>query len=214
MNLAGATLTAPYAGTVSAIGINVGEQAGAGTAAITLVDTRQARVDVVVDETDVAKVQPGQSVTLTFEALPGQRVQGRVAVIAPVATVQQGVVNYPVQIQVDPAQAAQVRPGMTSTATIVTERKADVVVVPNRALRTQGRARTVEVMGADGKAEPRPVQTGMANDQMTEIIGGLQPGERVVIPSTTTATTGVRGPVTSFGPGMGGPPQQVIVRGG
>jgi hypothetical protein len=105
---------------------------------------------------------------------------------------------------------------MTATASIVTERKDEAVLVPNRALRTQGRIRTVEVVGPDGNAQPRPVQTGMANDQMTEIIGGLQPGERVVIPSTTTAAAGARGPNTVFGPaaGVGGPPQQVIVRGG
>ena len=46
---------------------------------VTLVDTRQVRVDVVVDETDIAKVQPGQAVNLTFDALPGQRIPGTVA---------------------------------------------------------------------------------------------------------------------------------------
>src|SRR5207253_7629459 len=69
-NLDAATLTAPFAGVVAATGANPGEQVGTSTAVVTLVDTRQVRVDVVVDETDVAKVQPGQDVQITFEALP------------------------------------------------------------------------------------------------------------------------------------------------
>ncbi|MGH2368003.1 MAG: efflux RND transporter periplasmic adaptor subunit, partial [Chloroflexota bacterium] len=205
-NLAGAVLTAPYSGVIATIGASPGEQVSS-AAVVTLVDTREVRVEVVVDETDVAKVQAGQQATVTFEALPDQRVPGRVIVVAPTATVQQGVVNYTVQIQVDPslrsgeapAQAGGVRPGMTATASIVTASKEDVLLVPNRSLRTQGRTRTVEVLEPDGTTASRPVQTGMANDQVTEILGGLQPGDRVVIPTTTTAAARVPG----FAPGPG-----------
>jgi hypothetical protein len=125
-------------------------------------------------------------------------------VVAPTATTQNGVVNYTVQIQVDPAQAqaAGVRPGMTATASIVTASKDNVVVAPNRAIKTQGRNKTVDVVDADGKTQTRPVQTGLANDQLTEIVGGLQPGDRVVIPSTGTAAPRIGGP----GGGFGGPP--------
>jgi HlyD family secretion protein len=196
-NLVGATLMAPFAGHVSALGANLGEQIGSGTAAVTLVDTRQVRIDVVVDETDVAKIQLGQQVNVSLEAIPGQRIAGRVSMVAPVATVQQGVVNYPVQIQVDAAQARGVRPGMTATAQITTAARENTVVVPNRAVRTQGRNRTVEVLQEDGKAATRPIQVGMTNDQLTEVTGGLQPGDKVVIPSTTTAAARV--------PGLGGP---------
>ncbi|MBI3972917.1 MAG: efflux RND transporter periplasmic adaptor subunit [Chloroflexi bacterium] len=195
-NLAAATLIAPFAGHVAATGANLGEQVGSGTAAVTLVDTRQVRVDVVVDETDVAQIEPGQPVTLTLEALPDQRIRGVVKVIAPTATVQQGVVNYSVQIAVDPAQARGVKPGMTATASIVTASKDGVVLAPNRALRSQGRNRFVEVLDTEGKAATRPVQVGMANDQFTEIASGLQPGDRVVIPTTTTAQARI--------PGLGG----------
>jgi HlyD family secretion protein len=171
-----------------------------------------------VDETDVAKVQPGQTVNLTFEALQGQRVPGTVAVVAPTGTITQGVVNYSVQIQVDPAQAQGVRPGMTATAQVVTQSKDNVVSVPNRALRTQGRTRTVEVLEADGKTSTRQVQTGLANDQMTEVLGGLQPGDRVVIPATTAAANarvpGLGAAVPAGPGGPGGPGGPVVVQRG
>jgi HlyD family secretion protein len=186
INLSGAVLTAPYAGVVAALGANRGEHVGPGTAVVTLVDTSRTRVDVVVDEPDVAEVQPGQPVTLTLDALPGRRIAGQVAVVAPVASVHNGVVNYTVQLQLDPSQAAGIRPGMTATAAIVTTRKEDVVLVPSRALRTQGQGRTVEVLAADGQTTTtRQVQVGVTSDQMTEIVGGLQPGDRVILPTTT-----------------------------
>ena len=81
-------------------------------AVITLVDARQLRVDVVVDETDVGKISAGQSVNVSFEALAGQRFPATVKVVAPTATVQSGVVSYAIQVQL--AQGAvMVRPGMT-----------------------------------------------------------------------------------------------------
>lgn len=215
-DLAGTTLVAPFSGHVTVVAFNVGEQVGSGTAAITLVDTRQARIDVVVDETDVAKIQVGQTVNVTFEALPGQTLSGRVAMVAPVATVQQGVVNYPVQIAVEPAQAqsAGVRPGMTASSRIVTQQRENTVVVPNRAIRTQGRNRTVEVLAPDGKTEQRPVTVGLANDQQSEILNGLQPGDLVVIPGTTTAAPRLGGPGGGFGsapaPAAGG--NQIAIR--
>ena len=171
-----------------------GSRWAAGWPLVTLVDTRQVRVDVVVDETDVAKVQPGQTVNLTFDALPGQRIAGTVAVVAPTGTVTQGVVNYPVQIQVDPAQAQGVRPGMTATAQMVTQSKDNVVSVPNRALAHAGPDAHRGGAGGRRQTGTRQVQTGLANDQMTEILGGLQPGDRVVIPATTTAAANARVP--------------------
>ena len=62
-NLAGATLTAPISGVVAATGATVGEQVGASTAVVTLVDTQQVRVDVAVDESGIAKLKSGQPAT-------------------------------------------------------------------------------------------------------------------------------------------------------
>jgi multidrug resistance efflux pump len=191
-DLVNATLTAPFDGTVAALGVAAGEQAGASGAAVTLVDTGQLRVEAVVAETDVARVRAGQAATLTFDALPEVRADGRVEVIVPTATVQNGVVNYTVYVSLDPAQTPGLLPGMTTTAQIVTDQHTDVVLAPNRAIARQGTERSVEVVDAAGAVATRPVQVGLSNDQVSEIVGGLQPGDRVALPaaarpSTTTA---------------------------
>ncbi|HEX2034664.1 MAG TPA: efflux RND transporter periplasmic adaptor subunit [Chloroflexota bacterium] len=222
IELAMATLTAPVAGTVSKLDMtsnaqasNAGSDGKAGT--ITLVDTSQLRVDVSVAEVDVAKVKVGQDVTLQLDALPDRTVRGKVSSIAPTGTTNSGVVTYTVQIAVEPDQATDLKPAMSATATIVTASKADALLVPNRAVRSLGQMRTVDVLGQDGQVSTRQVQVGLVGDQMTEITSGLQPGEQVVLPTPAGATSGEQRPnqVTfgaAVGPGPGAGP--VMIRGG
>ena len=202
VDLQGATLVAPFDGIISAIAGNVGEQAPTGTAGfITLVDPRAVRVDVTVDETDVARLQAGKPAQITFDALQGRPFTGQVQTVSPSGTATQGVVSYPVTIRLD--TRGQVLPiGMTASANIVVEQKDGVLAVPNRAVRRQGREQVVDVMGADGTPTARTVRTGVSNDQLTEVVGGLAEGERVVISGTTTRAPNTGGAAV---PGLGGP---------
>ncbi|HZK66043.1 MAG TPA: efflux RND transporter periplasmic adaptor subunit, partial [Chloroflexota bacterium] len=202
LDLDSATITAPFDGIVSAVSANVGEQvqvAGGGSV-VTVVDPKAFRVDVAVDETDVAKLVVGQPATITFDALPDQRLQGKVISVAPTGTTSQGVVTYPVSINVENATGG-FPGGMSASISIETERKDNVVLVPNRAVKTQGRNKVVEVKAGE-KSEIRTVQVGSSNDQMTEIVSGLAAGDQVVIPTTTTSGTNTNARV----PGMGGVP--------
>src|SRR5439155_18235461 len=107
-NLDQATLKAPFEGVVSAVGIQVGSSSNSSSttsttsAAMTLVDRSKLHIEVNPSEADAAKVQVGQPVVLTFDALPAVKLTGKVATIAPAATVSQNVVTYPVQIEFDP----------------------------------------------------------------------------------------------------------------
>src|SRR5581483_7545602 len=200
-NLDQSVLKAPFAGIVSQIGLNPGELAtGAGTVgggSITLVDPSQVHVEANVDESDVSHVQVGQPVVLTFDALPGQQVPGQVTAVAPQSTTTQGVTSYLVTIATEGGEG--VRPGMTATANIVYAQQDGALLVPNRAIRRQGRDQVVDVLTAGGQVETRVVQRGISNDQVTEITGGLAEGDQVVIPTTQT-----RAPSAAGGAGLGG----------
>jgi HlyD family secretion protein len=202
------TLVAPFDGTVASVTGNAGEAAASGTTGfITLVDPREVRVDVTVDETDVAKVAVGKIADITFDALPGRPFRGKVISISPNGTLTQGVVNYPVSINID--NRNQVLPGgLTASATIVIDEKNDVLVAPLRAVRRQGRDQVVDVLGADGKPVARPVKTGVQNDQVVEITDGVQEGEQIVVNGTTTRAPGGGGPGVP-GPGPGS--QRVVI---
>ncbi len=196
-DLQNATLVAPFDGMVSAVAGNVGEMVGSGTV-VTLVDPKSIRIDGTVDETDVTKLKVGQPVVVTFDALPDKRLQGKVIAVAPAGTTTQGVVSYQVSVGVDP-QGLTLPAGMSAALGIETDRKDNVLLVPNRAIRTLGKNKTVEVMAGE-KTETKTVQTGASNDQSTEIVSGLEEGETVVVPTTT-----IRSTMSNNGMGGGGP---------
>ncbi len=199
------TLVAPFDGIVASIAANPGEPAPSGTTGfMTLVDPSQVRIDVTVDETDVAKIAVGKNATITFDALPNRPFRGKVISISPTGTLSQGVVSYPVAISID-ARNQALPAGMTASTTITIDEKDDVLVVPNRAVRRQGRDQIVEVVGADGKPATRTVRTGVQNDTMVEVTDGLNEGDQVLIQGTTTRAPNVGGP--AGGPG----PQRVVI---
>jgi RND family efflux transporter MFP subunit len=197
-NLEAATLRAPISGSISEIRFQPGEAVTGNL--LTIVDLQRLKVDVNVDETNVARLRVGQRANVTFDALQGLQVAGVVAAIAPAAVTNQGVSAFPVTINLE--QAEGVRPGMNATVVVTTDTRENVVAVPNRAIRSQGRDRVVMVIDpVTGATSPRVVRTGLANDQFTEILSGLEAGEKVMV--QTAVTTANRTSVPGQ-PGAGG----------
>jgi HlyD family secretion protein len=133
LNLAGATIVAPFDGVVTVVNISAGLTGSSN--AIELADVSQLHVDVLVDETEIALVQDGQKVELTLDALADTPLTGQVAWIDPAGTISQGVVNYKVRVNLDPT-TAQVLLDMTANANIVGETHANVLTVPTTAIQT------------------------------------------------------------------------------
>ncbi|MCX7839344.1 MAG: hypothetical protein N2559_07810 [Anaerolineae bacterium] len=122
--------------------------------------------------------------------------------ISPSGTVTQGVVNYPVTLALTNADE-QVKPGMTANLTIEVERRDNVLLIPTRAVRTQGNQRIVTVQ-KDGQLVPTRVTTGLSNESFIEVMSGLQEGDVVIVTQTTTRSGNIPGGMGI--PGFGGPP--------
>jgi HlyD family secretion protein len=97
-------------------------------------DLSDMTLHVQVDEADVGKVREGQPATFTVDAYPQREFDSRVVSLRNVATTDQNVVTYEAVLAADNS-ALLLRPGMTATASVVTQRKQDVLLVPNAALR-------------------------------------------------------------------------------
>jgi multidrug efflux pump subunit AcrA (membrane-fusion protein) len=93
--------------------------------------------------------------------------------------------------------------GLTASVNITINRKTDVIVVPTRAVRRQGREQNVEVVSGTGTTM-KAVQVGMSNDQQTEIVDGLTDSDIVVVPGTGTAPVRTGGGGGGFGGGIPG----------
>ncbi|MFV9504503.1 MAG: efflux RND transporter periplasmic adaptor subunit [Oscillochloridaceae bacterium umkhey_bin13] len=191
-NLDLGTLRAPFAATIGRVDMRIGEPSGA-TAIIAIVDLSSFHVDLPVDELDIAEVELGQAATIELDALPGQVVTGKVTSISPQATRSEtGTTTYQVTVTLD-AGSNGVRPGMTAVVSIITEEKPDVVLVPRRAVRSEGGQSFVLVPNPNLVPPPaipgqtslpgdrRPVTLGISNSQFVEIVSGLNAGEEVLV---------------------------------
>ena len=128
-------IVAPIAGTVANVIINEGELASPGAPAITVVNEEAFHITVSVDEIDIDEIALGQAVDVSVDALPDTAVSGTILEIAPTSASSGGVVTYLVTINIDSAQAEELRPGMSANASIVVDEVAEVLVVPNWAIR-------------------------------------------------------------------------------
>ncbi len=191
LDLENATLTAPFDGVIGGVTINVGEQVSTSTAILTLVYKKSTRIDISVDEADIVRITTGKLATISFDSIPERPLTGKVLGISPTSIVQQGVATYTVSIALDDPSTI-LQPGMTANVNIVVADRQNVLVVPNRALKRQGRNQSVELL-VNGKTESRVIKTGLGNDQMTEVVEGLAEGDSVMIPATTTVQARVGG---------------------
>ncbi len=146
-NLKNATLVAPHAGTVAAINGTVGGTPGkTGTAGgssasqsstfISIVDLSMLQVNASVNEADIGRVAAGQAVTFMVSAYGTRTFSGTVSAISPLGQTTSNVVTYPVTIDVDmpSVQGANLLPGMTATATITTDARFGVLLLPASAV--------------------------------------------------------------------------------
>jgi HlyD family secretion protein len=116
-----ATLYAPFAGTVGQRYFDIGEVVSPGQPIVTLGDLHQLRIETTdLRETDVARVEVGQPVEVTFDSLPNVRINGTVTHVAPMATQGQGGTNYTVWVELEEMDP-RLRWGMTAYANIEVE---------------------------------------------------------------------------------------------
>jgi len=200
-----ATVRAPIDGVVLARLVEPGQTVTAGFATPVLFklaqDLSRMRLNVDIDEADVARIRSGEAATFTVEAYPGRKFPSTVTSLQIQPKVSQNVVTYQAVLSADNMDRVLL-PGMTCTVTIQAETRRGVLVVPNAALRFTppvgpgGLAKT-GVNFTDGKkrlwvlkgAAPTPIEvgTGASDGQQTEILqGAIQEGQ-VVLTGTRAA---------------------------
>jgi HlyD family secretion protein len=180
-------LRAPFTGIVAEVNGEVGEYVTPSPvgislpAAVDLIDDSSLYVSAPIDEVDASHVRNGMTARVTMDAFGKKAFDGRVRRIAPyVLDREKQARTVDVEVDFDPGTMAEVLllAGYSADVEVLLAQRTDVVRVPTEAV---GEGSVVLVVGPANAIERRAVRTGLSNWRHTEVLEGLQPGERIVL---------------------------------
>lgn len=202
-NLGYATIYSPIDGVVLSRAVDEGQTVAASFSTPTLFtianDLSKMQIVADVDEADIGAVKEGLRVTFSVDAFPNDLFEGEVIQVRQEATVTSNVVTYEVIVNA-PNPEMKLKPGLTANITIYTMERKNVLTLPNKALKFTP---TAEMLAEGEQIEPlsekesgnherivwkkqgaifKPcrVEVGETNGIMTEIVSGLNEGDKVV----------------------------------
>jgi macrolide-specific efflux system membrane fusion protein len=173
-----------------------------GSGFVMLVDLDRLDLEVSFSESDIGKLKVGQAATVSVNALPDVKLAAKVTAIGVLSESSGSVVEYPVTVTLKQMDD-RLKTGMTASADVVVEQADGAISVPSQAISPGPGGSTVTV-DQDGEQQTRRVTTGLEGDSSTQIMSGLDPGDKVVI--QTSSATGGTGGATPNLPGGGGFP--------
>ena len=191
--LANYTISAPISGTVIQKNYQQGETVESGKEMCIIYDMAYLEMTINVDELDINQISVGQDVTVTADSVDGT-FNGKVTRVSMVGETNGGTTTYPVTVQVE--EYGALRPGMNVNAEIVVEQAADAIAVPNAAVErgdvvlvtteSPSAANAIADMTAPDGYVYVQVETGVSDNNYTEITSGLQEGDIIGYASTPT----------------------------
>ena len=194
-------IRAPIDGVVSARHIKLGNTITQNTPAFRVTNLDPLVAYVHIPEKEFRKLAPQQTADVVVDALGGERFTGTISRISPTVDPKTGTFRARVEVQ-DPSR--RLKPGMFARVNIVYERREDALQLPRTAIVDADGTQSVFVV-AGGKAEQKPVQTGLANNGWVEVVGGLKGDEQVVVVGQAGLKTGTAVKVVDASAPAGGP---------
>lgn len=170
------TIRAPIGGTVIQKTVEAGQiiasasgNVSGGTTLMLMADLSEMQVRTLIDETDIGRIEAGQTARVSVEAYPNRAFVGSVYKIEPQAVVEQNVTMFPVLVRLDNSERL-LRPGMNAEVQVEIARRENVLAVPNAAIvSVQDVAAAAGALGLD----PESVRAGMGG-RFTGARGGAR----------------------------------------
>jgi HlyD family secretion protein len=179
LRLSWTQVTAPISGTIASVSTQQGETIAASFAAptfLTLIDLTRLEIQAYVDESDIGKITLGQPVRFSVDTWPGESFDGVVRTIYPKAELVNNVVNYIVLVDIAVTADYLLRPEMTAHLQFVINDVPDALTLPRTALFSENGGYHV-LVPRGGSWEKQPVQLGIINTSVVQVVAGLNEGE-------------------------------------
>ncbi|MFH1404582.1 MAG: efflux RND transporter periplasmic adaptor subunit [Patescibacteria group bacterium] len=178
-----AEIKAPFAGVVTDVTVEAGEQVSIGTHVATVQNLeRQFKITSKISESDIIKVAQNQSADVTFDAFGDDKIfKGSVMQIDPAEISIEGVIYYQIDVALESNQSIGLKPGMSADVTILTKQVNDALYVPQRAVLEQNGRKFVRIP-KDNEYEEQDVKIGIrADGGKLEITQGLNEGDEIIL---------------------------------
>lgn len=193
-NLSYTTITSPIDGVIISVPVSEGQTVNSAQTAPTIVqvaDLKKMLIKPEISEGDITKLKEGQNVEFTILSAPEKIYKAKINSIDPATTTltdneyeesasSTDAVYYYANVIVD-NEDGLLRIGMTATSTIKVAEVHDVLVVPTLALHKKGNKYYVNVLDNKNTSIEKIVEVGISDNFNTEVIKGLQEGEKVII---------------------------------
>ena len=186
--IADTIIRAPISGSVLERNADLGEFTATTNKIATLVRTNPIRVRIDVPEASISSARIGQSVTLTTSAYPERQFGGTILRVIPGLNQQSRTLVAEAELNnID----GLLKPGQFATVRVLLPESRQAVMVPARAVRSEGTTSRIFVI-REGRAEERLVQTGEIENDLIEVRGSIQPDERVAVSNIEALIDGVQ----------------------
>lgn len=176
-------------GKVANLAVTKGQAAIATETALIIKTESPIMVKIAVNENDISTVTSGQSAQIKIDALQDFTLNAKVHRVDEFATISSDVAVYYVYLMID-ENSDKILPGMTAQVDIITQKKSDILVVPNTAIKPYQGEKAVQIM--DDKTKTviyQPIKVGLTGDMNTEVISGLNEGDKIIVSSTSTSNS-------------------------
>jgi HlyD family secretion protein len=172
-----AVITAPFDGFVTSVDVEGGDEVFKGTVAVQIVDPERFKAEILVGEMDIFEIKLGGEALVEVSSMPiTLSIPAEVTYISPTATIQSGVVNYEVEVELEPLgtlkqemleamqekrgetqgepqnpmlamlEGFQLKEGLNITVSVIVDEASNVLLVPNQAITYQGMRAYVQVL--------------------------------------------------------------------
>lgn len=171
-------IRAPFSGRITSRIVEQGQHLRAGEELFNLADFDPLVAYIHLPEREVLGLKAGRETRITLKADEDVQFRGRIRQISPVVDPATGTVKVTVEA-VNPLPSA-VRPGGFVTIDVIRESRPGAVLLPRQAVLRELQSAHVFVV-QNGIAEKRPLQLGLEEGERIEVLGGVKPGERVIV---------------------------------
>lgn len=177
-------VVAPASGTLYSFPVHAGDFVHTGDLLAGVADLHELRVRAYIDEPELGQLKAGQTVVVTWDALPGRTWTGKTEIL-PRQVVALGTRNVGELLCTIENQGMELIPNTTVDVRIEINERADAMVVPRGAVQIDGGHRYVYRLDA-GRLHRTEIRVGLSNATQFEVLSGVNEGDTLALPGDTT----------------------------